>query len=511
MRDLQGIVSGGHEASFDHFSRIVRRVLKVPVSVVSVVEPRRQVFVGASGLSEPYATTRETPLSHSFCKHVVWGNRPMVVTDARTDDRVIDNPAISELDVISYAGWPIASGTGRAIGSLCAIDSRPRTWSEEDLGVLSDLAQACSAEFQRAEDEAVVTENLSRAIFDSVNVAMAFYDNDDRLLLANELAWQAAEAIGFRLDAAPFSGSEVREADNETPVPPENQLVPRALRTEAVRSPMHWIGPRGQEIAMTGFSKAVLQPDGSRWGTLVAAHDVTHLARALQVKDDFIATVSHELRTPLTSIVGYLELIQDELAPEPGLVADALRIMDRNARNLQRRIAELVNTADRRGALELRPSDVTDLVRGVTTTFAEQAKASGITLSMEAGEPHFAHVDPVRLEQAVENLVSNALKYNVPDGQVRCWVRSTSDEVHFGVEDTGIGMRADELAHACELFWRSSAVQGSAIQGLGLGLTFAKDTIEAHGGTIHITSRRGAGTTVTATVPRQPPRARPAS
>lgn len=262
---------------------------------------------------------------------------------------------------------------------------------------------------------------------------------------------------------------------------------------------------------MTGFSKAVLQPDGSRWGTLVAAHDVTHLARALQVKDDFIATVSHELRTPLTSIVGYLELIQDELAPEPGLVADALRIMDRNARNLQRRIAELVNTADRRGALELRPSDVTDLVRGVTTTFAEQAKASGITLSMEAGEPHFAHVDPVRLEQAVENLVSNALKYNVPDGQVRCWVRSTSDEVHFGVEDTGIGMRADELAHACELFWRSSAVQGSAIQGLGLGLTFAKDTIEAHGGTIHITSRRGAGTTVTATVPRQPPRARPAS
>lgn len=511
MSHPQGIGPEGQDASFDHFSRIVRRVLKVPVSVVSVVEPRRQVFLGASGLSEPYATTRETPLSHSFCKHVVWDNQPLVVTDARTDDRVIDNPAITELDVVSYAGWPIASGSGRAIGSLCAIDSRPRSWSEEDLGVLADLARACSAEFQRSENDAVATENLSRAIFDSVSEAMAFYDNDGQLLIANELAWRAAEAIGFRLDAAPFCGSAVREADNETAVPPEDQLIPRALRAESVRSPMHWIGPRGQEIAVTGFSQAVLHADGSRRGTLVTAHDVTHLARALQVKDDFIATVSHELRTPLTSIVGYLELVTEELDPDPGLVANALKIMDRNARNLQRRIAELVNTADRRGTLELRSSDVSDLVRGVTTTFAEQARAADITLTMEASDPHFAHIDPVRLEQAIENLVSNALKYNIPGGHVRCLVSSTADEVHVVVEDTGIGMRAEEQAHACDLFWRASAAQDSAIQGLGVGLSFARDTIEAHGGTIDISSRPGAGTTVTATVPRQPPRIRPAT
>jgi signal transduction histidine kinase len=500
------VVVCGHDVSFDHYARIVRRVLGVPVSVVSIVEPRRQVFAGASGLSEPYATTRETPLSHSFCKHVVWDSRPLVVSDARTDARVVGNLAITELDVIAYAGWPIVGVSGRAIGSLCAIDSEPRTWSDEDLGLLADLSQACSAELQQFEHQAVATENLTRAIFDSVDVAMAFYDVNDRLLLANDLAWRAADAVGCRLDVAPYVGNEVREADNERLIPPEDQLIPRALRGEQVSSTMHWIGPPGRQIAITGFSEAVLHADGTRWGTLITAHDVTHLARALQVKEDFIATVSHELRTPLTSIIGYLELVTDELDPGTGPIADALRVIDRNARNLQKRIGELVSTADRRGSLEVRSTDVSDLVHCVAATFAEQAKTANVMLTVEADEPRWADIDPVRVEQALENLVSNALKYNLPRGHVRCAVSSTPEAVQIVVEDTGVGMRADEVAQACELFWRGAATHRSAVQGLGVGLTFVRDTLEAHGGSIDITSQPGHGTTVTATLPRNLPR-----
>lgn len=505
MGDLDDLRMCGHDVSCDHYARIVRRVLGVPISVVSVVEPRRQVFVGASGLPEPAATTRSTPLSHSFCKHVVQDDRPLVVCDARTDGRVAGNLAITEDDVIAYAGFPIQGVAGRTIGSLCAIDSVPRAWSDEDLSVLSDLAQACSAELQQSERNRVETENLTRAILDSVDVAMAFYDVNGRLLLANGQAWRAAEAAGFRLDAPPYAGDEIREADNTTLVSSENQLIPRALRGEQVRSAMNWIGPPGRQIALTGSSRVVLHADGSRWGTLITAHDVTFLARAMQDKDDFITTVSHELRTPLTSIIGYLELVMDELAGNTGGIADALNVVYRNARNLQKRIGQLVDTADRRGALAIQSTDVSHLLQDVATNLTEQAKTADVRIIVEAEQSHWADIDPSRVEQVLENLVSNALKYTPCGGHVRCAVSSSPDALQIVVQDTGVGMSAEEVARVYELFWRAEGTRRSAVPGLGIGLALVRGTVEAHGGTIDINSRPGHGTTVTVTLPRYRP------
>lgn len=141
----------GADASFDRYARIVRRTLGVPVALVSIVEESRQVFPGAAGLPEPYATQRETPLSHSFCQYVVADRRPLIVTDAREDDRLSGNLAIEELDVIAYAGWPVTDHDGRVIGSLCAIDNRPRRWTDYDIEGLADLAAACSVELAQRE------------------------------------------------------------------------------------------------------------------------------------------------------------------------------------------------------------------------------------------------------------------------------------------------------------------------------------------------------------------------
>ena len=141
----------GADASFDRYARIVRRTLGVPVALVSIVEEARQVFPGASGLPEPYATQRETPLSHSFCQYVVADRRPLIVTDARDHDRLAGNLAIEELDVIAYAGWPLTDHDGRVIGSLCAIDNRPRRWTDYDIEGLADLAAACSVELAQRE------------------------------------------------------------------------------------------------------------------------------------------------------------------------------------------------------------------------------------------------------------------------------------------------------------------------------------------------------------------------
>jgi PAS domain S-box-containing protein len=154
------------DPAFERFARLVRRQLDVPVALVTIVSADEQVFPGAVGLPEPWQSTRRTPLSHSFCQHVVRSAAPLVIPDARSDPLVADNLAIPDLHVIAYAGVPITDADGTVVGSLCAIDSSPREWSDEDLAVLTDLAGACSSELQlrtaqqRAGDAAVQARQL---------------------------------------------------------------------------------------------------------------------------------------------------------------------------------------------------------------------------------------------------------------------------------------------------------------------------------------------------------------
>ena len=136
------------DPDMERFARLVAHMLGVPVALVSLVESDRQVFPGQVGLAEPWATTRQTPLSHSMCQHVTTTGSPLVLTDARQDQRTCDNLATDDLGVIAYAGMPLTDGAGHVLGSLCAIDNRPRTWTQRELDNLADLAAACSSELR---------------------------------------------------------------------------------------------------------------------------------------------------------------------------------------------------------------------------------------------------------------------------------------------------------------------------------------------------------------------------
>ncbi|WBB70531.1 SpoIIE family protein phosphatase [Micromonospora sp. WMMD812] len=136
------------DEAFDRFARLVSDLLDVPVALVSLVAIDRQFFPGAVGLPEPWADRRETPLSHSFCQHVVDLEVPMVLPDARLYPRVRENLAIPDLGVVAYAGMPLTDLSGNILGSLCAIDSKPRAWTAAQLRTLADLAAACSSELR---------------------------------------------------------------------------------------------------------------------------------------------------------------------------------------------------------------------------------------------------------------------------------------------------------------------------------------------------------------------------
>ena len=132
------------DPALDRFAEMVRTVMRVPVALVSLVGADRQFFPGACGLGQPWADRRQTPLSHSFCQHVVATAEPLVVVDARLDPRVRENLAIDDLGVVGYAGMPLTDANGEVLGSLCAIDTQPREWTAAELKLLADLAASCS-------------------------------------------------------------------------------------------------------------------------------------------------------------------------------------------------------------------------------------------------------------------------------------------------------------------------------------------------------------------------------
>lgn len=136
------------DEGMDRFARLVSSVLGVPVALVSLVEEARQVFPGMIGLREPWAGARQTPLTHSLCQYVVADGEPLVVSDARARKQTALSPAIDDLGVVAYAGVPLTDENGHVLGSLCAIDNRPRDWSERELADLDDLAAACSTELR---------------------------------------------------------------------------------------------------------------------------------------------------------------------------------------------------------------------------------------------------------------------------------------------------------------------------------------------------------------------------
>ena len=141
-----GLLDTPAEEVFDRLTGLVRRLLGAPVALVSLVDTDRQFFKSALGLPEPWAARRETPLSHSFCQHVVATGAPLRVEDARQHALVCDSLAVPELGVVAYLGVPLATADGQVLGSLCAIDTEPRNWTAEDAAALRDLAALAMSE-----------------------------------------------------------------------------------------------------------------------------------------------------------------------------------------------------------------------------------------------------------------------------------------------------------------------------------------------------------------------------
>lgn len=222
----------------------------------------------------------------------------------------------------------------------------------------------------------------------------------------------------------------------------------------------------------------------------------SRLAADEQSRRTLLADVSHELRTPLTVMQGTLEGVLDGVYPadEAHLrpVLDETRVLSRLIDDLR------TLSLSEAGALRLHrePTDLGALLTEVVASHRAGTDEAGIRLDLEVGEMAPIMVDPARIRQVLANLVANALRFTPAGGRVLLAASAGAGAVTIRVSDTGSGMEPDEVEHAFDRFSRSPGSSGS-----GLGLSIARNLVEAHGGRIGLTSEPGRGTTVEVSLP----------
>ena len=385
------------EDTFDRLTRFTASVLRVPVALISLVDRDRQFFKSQCGLTAPWSETRETPLSHSFCKHVVQTSEPLVVRDARMDTSFSANPAVSELGVVAYAGVPLVDTQGCALGSLCAIDRQPRDWAAEELELLRGVAAQVMVEIELR---------------------------------------SKAHQLGSDLD-------KVREIES-------------------------------------------------------ARQSMTRL------------TV-HDLRTPLTGMLLGLEMLP-VLGSLNASQQECLSLCLGSGEMLKGIVNDLldIEAVGARGAAALtyEACDPVSMATQALDRVKNLATAKAIRLESEipARLPWFKG-DAHKLVRVLVNLLGNAIKFTPRNGCVRLGAsvvaESATPYVKFAVSDTGVGIHSSATTRIFDEGFRLNP-DARTTESMGLGLTFCKRIVEAHGGSIAVQSVPGKGSTFTVTVPQLP-------
>jgi signal transduction histidine kinase len=240
-----------------------------------------------------------------------------------------------------------------------------------------------------------------------------------------------------------------------------------------------------------------------------AAHQLRalneQLERASRAKSDFLASMSHELRTPMNAILGFTEMIRDEIyGPVPAEIAEPVTDIHTCGKQLLGLINNVLDLSKiEAGHMELAPGDylVEDVVNTVQLSLRSLAAAKNIDLvATVPAETPLCFGDAKRLTQCLTNLVGNALKFT-SEGRVEIRVEVQGDDLRFAVSDTGIGIPAEQVGHIFDEFKQADVTVSRDFGGTGLGLSITKKLVELHGGRIWVESAPGKGSTFSFIVP----------
>ena len=318
------------------------------------------------------------------------------------------------------------------------------------------------------------------------------------------------EELGARLLEVLRDGRVVRGGRQLEPVEDPGAET----RTESATTAILPLSAGGNDFGALELELAPYDDDGASAQLLIGGLEAVigqYLERrvaerdAERLKNEFFGLISHELRSPLTSIVGYTELL-DEIEGER--LSDQgrgfIEVIDRNARRQLRLVQDLlllVRLEGGRFTLDVGEHELRTVVSEACEAVGPQAGVKGVEIAADLEDVGIARCDPVRLGQAVDNLLTNAIKFSPDGGRVSVTLSGRGETAVITVADSGIGVSAEEVDRLFDRLFRASSAVEQQIQGTGLGLTIVKAVAEAHGGSVAVASELGVGTTFTLELP----------
>jgi two-component system phosphate regulon sensor histidine kinase PhoR len=369
--------------------------------------------------------------------------------------------------------------------------------TKDEIGELGKTLNQMSVEL--SEKIAQITEDRSQlqSILSSMTEGVLAVDHQGNVLLVND-----ALSRMFELNAS-FNGKPHYEVIRD---PELNEFIREVLSSGLKKSKeISFIHPQERDFMIQ--SALVSQPREGGIFAVFSFHDITELKKLERVRKDFVANVSHELRTPLTSIKGFVEALQDGSIDNSEQSSRFLSIISQHADRMNKIISDLLQLSQiesKEFELKIEPFSLKELVEEVVYPLKRSAdqKSQSIEINLHS-EGQKVLGDKYRINQALTNLVDNAIKYTPEKGKIKIESRDKGELVEIAVIDNGMGILPNDLTRIFERFYTVDKGRSRELGGTGLGLSIVKHIIEAHGGTVSVQSQPGKGSEFSFTLKKE--------
>jgi len=365
---------------------------------------------------------------------------------------------------------------------------------------LAGLAQAMNQMAQELEEriQAVVQQrNESEAVLSSMMEGVIALDSEERIMHHN-----AAAVKLLKGKAETLQGRSIQEVMRNRDL---HHMVRTTLDRGEVSQGDVALYQAGEQI-LHAHCNPLFDADGRRMGALLVMSDVTQLRRLETMRSDFAANVSHEIKTPLTAIQGFVETLCQGSDVDPEEMKRFLGIIDKHAKRLSAIVDDLMQLARlEQGAehpsLRLERVPVQSVLHSASQLCRPKAEEKTMIVDIICDEALAMPIDADLMEQAIVNLLDNAIKYSPPESRIELAAQVESDQLKIWVKDEGIGIARKHLPRLFERFYRVDKARSRRMGGTGLGLAIVKHIVQAHNGQVTVDSVQGKGSTFTITLP----------